>query len=361
MQQPRVLRLDGRVALAGGLDQAFHVGDFDMSAAVVDEVCLLQCVGHQRNAVARAPIIWAIASWVRTSLSLPERSRVCSRIAPAGTPPCARHCSRPSAGFAHRRRGRAASARYATWRSGPRHYATDRDRSSRRRRAPAPRRYSAQRRRRARRMHRKCCRGRSSRSGHARRAEFDDQRDDALVRGYARLSVSSTSTSTMSGLRSAARRCGRTSSKSSRSARTKIHSENEGLNPKQSLPYGPSRSLASNACYPKCKMILAHFIGKKKWQIDARGRQRFADHLRRGIRGVGGDALLSDNPARTTQRGSTGCDALHAAGCEACISGGCLSASCVFEMRCVAWRSKICTDGGRAGATTAALVRTVRR
>ena len=32
--------------------------------------------------------------------------------------------------------------------------------------------------------------------------------------------------------------------------------------------------------------------------------------------------------------------------------------SCVFEMRCVAWCSKIRADGGRAGATTAALVRT---
>jgi hypothetical protein len=69
--------------------------------------------------------------------------------------------------------------------------------------------------------------------------------------------------------------------------------------------------------------------------------------------------LLSDKSrAHNDKRGSTGCDALHAAGCEACINGGCLSASCVFEMRCVAWRSKICTDGGRAGATTAALVRT---
>ena len=52
MQQPRVLRLDRRVALAGSLDQAVHVGDFDMSAAVVDEVRVLQRVGHQRNAVA---------------------------------------------------------------------------------------------------------------------------------------------------------------------------------------------------------------------------------------------------------------------------------------------------------------------
>ena len=34
------------------------------------------------------------------------------------------------------------------------------------------------------------------------------------------------------------------------------------------------------------------------------------------------------------------------------------TASCVFEMRCVAWCSKIRTDGGRAGASTAALVRT---
>ena len=52
MQQPGVLRLDRRVALAGSLDQAVHVGDFDMPAAVVDEVCVLQRVGHQRHAVA---------------------------------------------------------------------------------------------------------------------------------------------------------------------------------------------------------------------------------------------------------------------------------------------------------------------
>jgi hypothetical protein len=45
-------------------------------------------------------------------------------------------------------------------------------------------------------------------------------------------------------------------------------------------------------------MILAYFIGKKKWQIDARGRQLFADHLRKDSR-VGGDALLSDKSART--------------------------------------------------------------
>jgi hypothetical protein len=76
-----------------------------------------------------------------------------------------------------------------------------------------------------------------------------------------------------------------------------------------------------------------------------------------GIRGSAAMPCCLTNPRAQRQRGSIGCDAPHAAGCEACINGGCLSASCVFEMRCVAWRSKICTDGGRAGATTAALVR----
>jgi hypothetical protein len=54
---------------------------------------------------------------------------------------------------------------------------------------------------------------------------------------------------------------------------TRIHSENEGLNPKQSPALrakpvsGVWRLLRYN---PKCRMILAHFIGKKNWQMDAR-------------------------------------------------------------------------------------------
>src|SRR5712691_2267193 len=41
-KQPFVLRLDRRVALAGGPGQTFQVGDLDMPAAVMDEIGLLQ-------------------------------------------------------------------------------------------------------------------------------------------------------------------------------------------------------------------------------------------------------------------------------------------------------------------------------
>ena len=69
---------------------------------------------------------------------------------------------------------------------------------------------------------------------------------------------------------------------------------------------------------------------------------------------VGGDALLSDKSARldrvrrAARRRSRGRHQRRLL----------ILPSCVFEMRCVAWCSKIRTDGGRAGATTAALVRT---
>ena len=47
--------------------------------------------------------------------------------------------------------------------------------------------------------------------------------------------------------------------------------------------------------------------------------------------------MLSDKSrAHNDKRGSTGCDAPHAAGCEACINGGCLSASRV--LKCAASR-----------------------
>ena len=86
-------------------------------------------------------------------------------------------------------------------------------------------------------------------------------------------------------------------------------------------------------------------------------RTRSAATFAQGIRGSAAMPCCLTNPACTVQAGLDRGDVPQAAGCEACINGGCLSASCVFEMRCVAWRSKICTDGGRAGATTAALVR----
>src|SRR5216110_621015 len=55
---------------------------------------------------------------------------------------------------------------------------------------------------------------------------------------------------------------------------TRIHSENEGLNPKQSPALRAKPVSGVYASNPKYRMILAHFIGKKKWQIDARSLRR---------------------------------------------------------------------------------------
>jgi hypothetical protein len=65
---------------------------------------------------------------------------------------------------------------------------------------------------------------------------------------------------------------------------TRIHSENEGLNPKQSPALRAKPVSGVYASNPKYRMILAHFIGKKKWQIDARGRRRVEAFPRRQIR-----------------------------------------------------------------------------
>ena len=183
MRQPVILRLNRRVAFAGRLDQAFHVGDFDVPAAVMDEVCLLQRVGHQRNAVARAPIIWAIDSWVSTSLSLPERSRVCSRhrasrdstvceaLQPAVCWTCA-YTASPCRTSAVRERDALV----------PRRCEAGRDRSSRRRRAPAPPLCSTRPDRRVRRTHRNAVAA-DHRDLHMLAArELHDQRNDASVR-----------------------------------------------------------------------------------------------------------------------------------------------------------------------------------
>ena len=55
-----------------------------------------------------------------------------------------------------------------------------------------------------------------------------------------------------------------------------------------------------------------------------------------GIRGSAAMPCCLTNPRAQRQRGSIGCDAPHAAGCEACINGGCLSASRV--LKCAASR-----------------------
>ena len=69
---------------------------------------------------------------------------------------------------------------------------------------------------------------------------------------------------------------------------------------------------------------------------------------------VGGDALLSDKSARLDRVRRAARRRLRGRHQWRLL----ILPSCVFEMRCVAWCSKIRTDGGRAGATTAALVRT---
>src|SRR4029078_11164497 len=52
LQQTRVLGRDRGAELAGSLDQAIAINNLDMTAAVVDEIRLLQRVGHKRYAVA---------------------------------------------------------------------------------------------------------------------------------------------------------------------------------------------------------------------------------------------------------------------------------------------------------------------
>src|SRR5215472_5370628 len=79
LQQPVVVCLDRRVAFAGRLSETVEIDDFDMAAAVMNMVSLLQRAGSQRDAVRRAPIICASCSCLRVSLPPPDRSWVCSR------------------------------------------------------------------------------------------------------------------------------------------------------------------------------------------------------------------------------------------------------------------------------------------
>src|SRR6201994_2485645 len=51
-QQPLALGLDRRIAFAGALAEPAWIIEFDMSAAVTNQIALLQRVGHQRHAVA---------------------------------------------------------------------------------------------------------------------------------------------------------------------------------------------------------------------------------------------------------------------------------------------------------------------
>jgi hypothetical protein len=107
---------------------------------------------------------------------------------------------------------------------------------------------------------------------------------------------------------------------------TRIHSENEGLNPKQSPALRAKPVSGVYASNPKYRMILAHFIGKKKCQIDARSRRRVEAFPRRQTRrrirrerrwagaGAGGShsshsaagRAASGSPGRTRTRSSAG-------------------------------------------------------
>jgi hypothetical protein len=103
---------------------------------------------------------------------------------------------------------------------------------------------------------------------------------------------------------------------------TRIHSENEGLNPKQSPALRAKPVSGVYASNPKYSMILAQFIGKKKWQIDAHGRRRVEAFPIRQTRrerrwagaGAGGSysshsaagRAASGSPGRTRTRSSAG-------------------------------------------------------
>ena len=71
--------------------------------------------------------------------------------------------------------------------------------------------------------------------------------------------------------------------------------------------------------------------------MDARGRQLFADHLRKEFAGRRRCLAVRQIRAPNDKRGSIGCDAPHAAGCEAGINGGCLYCRHVF-LKCAASR-----------------------
>jgi hypothetical protein len=87
--------------------------------------------------------------------------------------------------------------------------------------------------------------------------------------------------------------------------------------------------------------------------------QLFADHLRQDFAGRqrchAVRQITRDDRRRSTRSGATRCTPQIA---RPASTGAAYTVSCVFEMRCVAWRSKIRADGGRAGATKAGLLRT---
>lgn len=198
MNQPLVLGLHARVAFAGNLAEAVEVGDLDMPPAIVNEFGLVQRLATSDTLLRRAPIICAIDSWVRTRLLLPDRSRVCSRHrASRDSTVCAALHPAVCWIWAYTASPcRTSVARnVALCSAAVRH---DRYRASRRCPAPARRRCSTLSDRPAQRTCRRCCRGRPSRSEPSPFASFTTRESTPLCGRYARLSASSTSTSTVS-------------------------------------------------------------------------------------------------------------------------------------------------------------------
>jgi hypothetical protein len=71
-KQSVILRLDRRVAFAGGFSQAFRVYDLDVSTAVVDQIGLLQGIGHPAALLA---VINACLADARSRFATTAQSR----------------------------------------------------------------------------------------------------------------------------------------------------------------------------------------------------------------------------------------------------------------------------------------------
>lgn len=178
-EQPLVLRLDCRVALRP--DETIGSGDLDMAAAVMDEMCLRSVWATRDTLLRRAPIIWAIDSWVNTILSLPDRSRVCNRHRASRVSTVCERCSRRFAESARKPpargepalRGASRSVSGRAKRQVPR---------SKPRRAPVPPHCSALWGRRAANEPKMLSRPTMATPGRGLRGKLDDKRDHASVR-----------------------------------------------------------------------------------------------------------------------------------------------------------------------------------
>ena len=98
-------------------------------------------------------------------------------------------------------------------------------------------------------------------------------------------------------------------------------------------------------------MILAHFIGKKNWQIDARSRRRVGPYHEEVSDPAAGKPRGQTNPRAQAAR-LTGATHLHAADRRRCIDRGCsCRARCFFEMRCFR-KALLCSAAARKSAST---------